>query len=186
MPPQGSGPVQKGQMAIIAGGVGQDVPARVYEEYGQDMTCKARSSGYQGDGGLIYPCPGTEGYPHAGSVCGQFKWSVQFRNDHPTDSSEQKYGLPFNESLVYALQEWRAQKQELRFYWVRYSDTGCKFTDNDVIYCAELVSLTKQESRENGCIRAMHRTFPGLDASWNQGIDYAGNREISSAEATGG
>ncbi len=176
------GPVQANTMNVIAGGVGQDVPARIFQEYGQDTTCRFAR---QGDV-TVSPCPDDQGFPHQGPVCHNMKWSVQFANDHPYDGSEEKYGLPYNASLVYSLQQWREEKQELRFYWVRYSDTQCKFTDNDVIYCVELVSYSKADSKDHGCIRAMHRTFPGLDSSWMQGLDYAGPKGGQSAEATEG
>lgn len=178
LPPKapGSGPVVKGDGSkIIAGGIGQDIPARVYQEYGMDTTCFDQNAGDQyhiHSYNPVYPCPDDQGFPHIGDVCGNMKWSVQFKNDHPTDNSEEKYALPNNETLIYSLQQWQWQ-ETVRFYWIRYSDTGCRFTDNEVIYCVELSSLSKKESREHGCIDAMHRTFPGLDSTWNQGLAYA-------------
>ncbi len=184
--PEHSGPVVKGDAAkIIAGGIGQDVPARVYQEFGMDTTCVPGSGG---NGERVYPCPDDQGFPHIGGVCGNMKWSVQFTNDHPYDGSEEKYGLPNNETLVYSLQQWQSQ-ETVRFYWIRYSDTGCRFTDNDVIYCIELASLSKQDSRDHGCIKAMHRTFPGLDTVWTRGLPYAeahpGSANATSASAPG-
>jgi len=176
-----SGPVVSGQMNIIAGGVGQDTPARVYEEFGMDTTCSPTVAGMSDTNYNIAPCPDDNGVPHNGNVCSNMKWSVQFRNDHPTDNSEEKYGLPYDARLVNSLQEWRATHEELRFYWVRYSDTQCKFTDNEVIYCVEQTSLSLTDSLDHGCIKAMHRTFPGLDTSWRQSLDYA---SASVADAT--
>lgn len=167
-----AGPVKRNQMNIIAGGVGQDIPARIYQEYGLDTACTAHS-GDSGEGEHIYPCPDNNGYPHVGPVCGNMKWSVQWRNDHPTDASEEKYGLPYDPQLINSLQQWRAEKQELRYYWVRYSDTQCKFTDNEVVYCVELTSLSLKESEAVGCIHHMHRTFPGLNTAWDQALNFA-------------
>lgn len=180
----------KGDAAkIIAGGIGQDVPARVYQEFGMDTTCRPRNAASTGGAADFAqaPCPDDQGFPHIGTVCSNMKWSVQFRNDHPTDASEEKYGLPNNETLVYSLQQW-AWQETVRFYWIRYSDTGCRFTDNDVIYCVELASLSKADSRDHGCIAAMHRTFPGLDSTWMQGLPYADahpGANVTSAAAPG-
>lgn len=180
---QDSGPVHPNSMNIIAGGVGQDIPARIFQEYGMDTTCDpANSKGHSADG--VLPCPDDNGYPHLGGVCSNMKWSVQFRNDHPYANSEEKYGLPYDSKLINSLQEWRATQQELRFYWVRYSDTQCKYTDNDVIYCVELTSLSLTESQGYGCINAMHRTFPGLDTSWKQSLDYANPSKVADATSS--
>ena len=185
-----AGPINWHTMKIIAGGVGQDTTARVYEEYGMDTSCQATNDYGVGDGWSYShtypaPCPDDNGYPHIGSVCPNMKWSVQFRNDHPTDNSEEKYGLPYDARLVNSLQEWRASHQELRFYWVRYSDTQCKFTDNEVIYCVELTSLSLGDSLDHGCIKAMHRTFPGLDTSWRQSLDYASTPVADATSSAG-
>lgn len=172
-PTQG-GPVKGGQMNIIAGGVGQDIPARIYQEYGSATSCHPESVAYATEHDVSpFPCPDNNGFPHIGHVCPNMKWSVQFRNDHPTDSNEEKYGIPFDGKLVNSLQQWRAEKQELRFYWVRYSDTQCKFTENEVIYCVELTSLSLKDSENHGCIKAMHRTFPGLNPAWDQSLGFA-------------
>lgn len=169
------GPVNRGQMNIIAGGVGQDIPARIYQEYGSDTTCSPGNvnQGHSTGDSYPFPCPDNNGYPHIGHVCSNMKWSVQFRNDHPTDSDEEKYGLPYDGKLVNSLQQWRAEKQELRFYWVRYSDTQCKFSSNEVIYCVELTSLSLNDSMNHGCIKSMHRTFPGLNTAWDQALNFA-------------
>lgn len=167
-------------MNIIGGGVGQDIPARVYQEYGMDTTCTFHSGSNSSPRDA---CPYDTGYPHEGSVCGNMKWSVQFRNDHPTDNNEAKYGLPYDGKLINSLQEWRASNEELRFYWVRYSDTGCTFSDNEVIYCVELTSLSLHDSFTNGCIAAMHRTFPGLDPSWTQSYNFANPDKVADATA---
>lgn len=171
--PDQAGPVQANAMNIIGGGVGQDSPARVFQEYGLDTSCKASNSNDNTHVSDPAPCPDNNGYPHVGPVCQNMKWSVQFKNDHPTDQNEQKYGLPYDPKLINSLQEWRAEKQELRFYWVRYSDTQCKFTDNEVIYCVELTSLTLKQSEIYGCIHAMHRTFPGLNTAWDQALNFS-------------
>ncbi len=176
-----AGPVKANQMNIIAGGVGQDIPGRIYQEYGLDTSCTGISP--TGDDTHPGPCPDNNGYPHIGPVCSNMKWSVQFRNDHPTDTDEAKYGLPFDGELINSLQQWRAEKQELRFYWVRYSDTQCKFTENEVIYCVELTSLSLKNSEAYGCIKHMHRTFPGLNTAWNQALNFATPRSgVSAAE----
>jgi hypothetical protein len=167
-----AGPVKANAMNIIGGGVAQDIPARIYQEYGLNTACKAYSP-HPDHASYPTPCPSNNGYPHVGAVCTNMKWSVQFRNDHPTDSNEAKYGLPYDSQLINSLQQWRADKQELRFYWVRYSDTECKFTENEVIYCVELTSLSLKDSEDHGCIKAMHRTFPGLNTAWDQALNFA-------------
>ncbi|MBI2013724.1 MAG: hypothetical protein HYS87_02780 [Candidatus Colwellbacteria bacterium] len=179
-----SGPVKANTMNIIAGGVGQDIPARVYQEYGMDTSCSPDNSAYSGEdrATAILPCPDNNGYPHVGGVCSNMKWSVQFRNDHGTGSGDEaKYGLPYDSKLINSLQQWRAEKLELRFYWIRYSDTECKYTDNEVVYCVELTSLSLANSMDHGCIKAMKRTFPGLNTAWDQGYNFANPSGVADA-----
>lgn len=157
-------------MNIIGGGVGKDTIARVFQEYGQTTTCKYANGS---------PCPTEDGWPHDGAICENMKWSVNWRNDHPYEGSDEKYGVPMDQRLIFALQQWADQNTVLRFYWVRYSDTECKFTDNEVVYCVEPADFSKQESKERGCIHMMSRTFPGLNTAWMQGLDYGGPANLN-------
>jgi len=149
---------QKPDLTVIGGGVGKDTIARVYQEHPRDTNCSMDST-----------TRATSGCPHDSVACGNTVWSVQWRNDHPTDQNEEKYGVDNNATLRYDLNQWHDQSTVLRFYWIRYADTGCSYSDSEVVYCAEPADFSVRDSRDHGCIANMDRTFPGLQDTWNGG-----------------